>query len=76
MMKKEPGPMAKLHGGPENKALGSKNATGPEAMSKISKNIPPKSDTIRVSKKYKPGDFVEEYELEKEIKNKQVLFHN
>ena len=39
-MKKELGPMAKLHGGPDNMALGGKNSTGPEAMSKISKNIP------------------------------------
>jgi hypothetical protein len=74
MMKKELGPMAKLHGGPNNMALGGKNSTGPEAMSKISKNIPPKSDTIRVSKKYKPGDFVEEFELEKEIKKQTGAF--
>ena len=74
MRKKEPGPMAKLHGGPDNKAIGGLNSTGPEAMSKISKNIPPKSDTIRVSKKYKPGDFVEEYELEKEIKKQTGAF--
>ena len=73
-MKKELGPMAKLHGGPDNMAIGGKNSTGPEAMSKISKNIPPKSDTIRVSKKYKPGDFVEEYELEKEIKKQTGAF--
>lgn len=73
-MKKELGPMAKLHGGPDNKALGGKNSTGLEAMSRISKNIPPKSDTIRVSKKYKPGDFVEEYELEKEIKKQTGAF--
>lgn len=68
------GPMAKLHGGPDNKAVGGLNSTGPEAMSRISKNIPPKSDTIRVSKKYKPGDFVEEYELEKEIKKQTGAF--
>jgi len=73
-MKKELGPMAKLHGGPDNMAIGGKNSTGPEAMSRISKNIPPKSDTIRVSKKYKPGDFVEEYELEKEIKKQTGAF--
>ena len=73
-MKKELGPMAKLHGGPDNKAIGGLNSTGPEAMSKISKNIPPKSDTIRVSNKYKPGDFVEEYELEKEIKKQTGAF--
>jgi|TARA_R100000479_G_scaffold142550_1_gene78237 hypothetical protein len=73
-MKKELGPMAKLHDGPDNKALGSRNATGPEAMSKISKNIPPKSDTIRVSPKYKVGDFVEEYELEKNIKKQTGAF--
>ena len=73
-MKKELGPMAKLHGGPDNKAIGGLNSTGPEAMSEISKNIPPKSDTIRVSRKYKPGDFVEEYELEKEIKKQTGAF--
>ena len=73
-MKKELGPMARLHGGPDNMALGGKNSTGPEAMSEISKNIPPKSDTIRVSRKYKPGDFVEEYELEKEIKKQTGAF--
>ena len=73
-MKKELGPMAKLHGGPDNKAIGGLNSTRPEAMSEISKNIPPKSDTIRVSKKYKPGDFVEEYELEKEIKKQTGAF--
>jgi len=73
-MKKELGPMAKLHDGPYNKAVGGINSTGPEAMSKISKNIPPKSDTIRVSNKYKPGDFVEEYELEKEIKKQTGAF--
>jgi len=44
MMKKELGPVAKLHDGPYNKAVGGINSTGPEAMSKISKNIPPKSD--------------------------------
>ena len=73
-MKKELGPMAKLHDGPYNKAVGGINSTGPAAMSKISKNIPPKSDTIRVSNKYKPGDFVEEYELEKEIKKQTGAF--
>jgi hypothetical protein len=73
-MKKELGPMAKLHGGPDNKAIGGLNSIGPEAMSKISKNIPPKTDTIRVSKKYKPGDFVEEYELEKNIKKQTGAF--
>ena len=73
-MKKELGPMAKLHGGPDNKAVGGLNSTGAESMSKISKNIPPKSDTVRVSKKYKPGDFVEEYELEKEIKKQTGAF--
>lgn len=73
-MKKELGPMAKLHGGPDNKAIGGLNSTGPEAMSKISKNIPPKSDTIRVSPKYKVGDFVEETELEKEIKKQTGAF--
>ena len=73
-MKKELGPMAKLHGGPDNKAIGGLNSTGPEAMFKISKNIPPKNDTIRVSKKYKPGDFVEEFELEKEIKKQTGAF--
>jgi hypothetical protein len=73
-MKKELGPMARLHGGPDNKAIGGLNSTGPEAMSKISKNILPKTDTIRVSKKYKPGDFVEEYELEKNIKKQTGAF--
>ncbi len=73
-MKKELGPMARLHGGPDNKAIGGVNSTGPEAMSEISKNIPPKSDTIRVSRKYKPGDFVEEYEFEKEIKKQTGAF--
>ena len=43
-MKKELGPMAKLHGGPDNKAVGGLNSVGPEAVSKIAKNIPPKSD--------------------------------
>ena len=32
------------------------------------------TDTIRVSKKYKPGDFVEEYELEKNIKKQTGAF--
>ncbi len=40
MMKKELGPMAKLHGGPDNKAIGGLNSAGPEAISAISKNIP------------------------------------
>ena len=39
-MKKELGPMAKLHGGPDNKAVGGLNSTGPEAVSKIAKDIP------------------------------------
>ena len=43
-MKKELGPEAKLHDGPYNKAVGGINSTGPAAISKISKNIPPKSE--------------------------------
>ncbi len=39
-MKKELGPMAKLHGGPDNKAVGGLNSTGPEAVSKIAKDMP------------------------------------
>ena len=39
-MNKELGPMAKLHGGPDNKAVGGLNSVGPEAISKISKDIP------------------------------------
>ena len=88
-MKKELGPMAKLHLGPDNKATGNgKNSISSENVSKIAQNMasagisgaaggaigkmvkqkPMQSDTIRVSSKYKPGDFVEEYELEKEVK--------
>ena len=94
-MNKELGPMAKLHGGPDNKAAGNgKNSISSENVSKIAQNMasagmygavgsavgkaistnPTKSDTIRVSKKYKPGDFVEEYELEKEIKKQTGAF--
>ena len=89
MIKKELGPMAKLHLGPENKATGNgKNGISSENVSKIAQNMasagiagaaggaigkmtqqkPMQSDTIKVSSKYKPGDYVEEYELERRIK--------
>ena len=88
-MKKELGPMAKLHLGPDNKATGNgKNSISSENVGKIAQNMvsagisgaaggaigkmikpkPMQSDTIRVSSKYKPGDYVEEYELERRIK--------
>ena len=38
------------------------------AVGKMIKPKPMQSDTIRVSSKYKPGDYVEEYELERRIK--------
>jgi hypothetical protein len=84
-MEKELGPMAKLHYGPDNKALGNgKNNTSSDDMGKIAQSMVsagiagavgsavgkslPKSDTIKVPKKYKTGDYVEEYKLEKLIK--------
>ena len=88
-MKKELGPMAKLHNGQDNKSTGNgKNSISSEDVNKIAQNMasagisgavggaigkmtkqkPMQSDTIRVSSSYKPGDYVEEYELEKRIK--------
>ena len=88
-MKKELGPMAMHHNGPDNKATGNgKNSISSENVGKIAQNMasagiagavggaigkmvkqkPMQSDTIKVSPKYKPGDYVEEYELERRIK--------
>jgi hypothetical protein len=40
-MKKELGPMAKLHGGPDNKATGNdKNNTSDSSLSQVASNIP------------------------------------
>ena len=63
-MKKELGPMAKLHYGPDNKATGNgKNSISSENMSKIAQNMASAGISGAAG-----GAIVEEYELEKEVK--------
>ena len=75
-------PLSPLKGNAFIKAKMDAEAAGKSSFSVDGKNYPLKmetpleqedprekvTDTIRVSKKYKPGDYVEEFELEKAVK--------
>ena len=78
----EKNPLSPLKGNAFIKAKMDAEAAGKSSFTVDGKNYPLKmetplekedprekvTDTIRVSKKYKPGDYVEEFELEKAVK--------
>ena len=78
----EKNPLSPLKGNAFIKAKIDAEAAGKSSFTVDGKNYPLKmetplekedprekvTDTIRVSKKYKPGDYVEEFELEKAVK--------
>lgn len=55
---------SRMAGAPQRKVPGTKNK-----VSDVKEFVKKHRDTIRVSSNYKPGDVVEEYELEDAIKN-------
>jgi len=54
---------SRMAGAPQKKAPGTKNK-----VADVKEFVNKRRDTIRVSSKYKPGDYVEETELENAIK--------